>query len=172
MGYTTNFEGVFRVTPTLKPEHQAYLEAFAGSRRMRRDVAATGRLPDPRRIAAGLGIGEQGGYCVGSAADGNFGQGDPSRPDKTILNRNQAPKGQSSLWCMWVPTNDGNGLQWSGTEKFSSYVEWLEYLIHHFLAPWGYNVNGDVNWQGEFEEDSGTIRARNNSVTTTGAPGA
>lgn len=139
---------------------------------MKRDAAATETLPDRRRLAVGLGVGDEGGYYVGSADDGNFGQGDKKSPDKTVLNPNRAPKGQPALFCDWVPAKDGNGIEWSGAEKFYRYVDWLEYLIGHFLAPWGYKVNGDVNWQGEVREDFGTIHARNNSVTTSGAPGA
>jgi len=172
MGYTTRFEGVFQVTPTLKPEHKEYLEAFARSRRMRRDASATGKLPDHRRLAVGLGVGEEGGYYVGSADDGNFGQGDKNRPDKTILDSNRAPKGQPGFFCDWVPAKDGNGIEWNRAEKFYHSVEWLEYLIDHFLAPWGYQVNGDVNWRGEDKGDFGVIHVRDNSVTTTGVPGA
>jgi hypothetical protein len=172
MGYTTRFEGVFKVTPALTPEHKEYLEAFAGSRRMKRDVAATEKLPDRRRLAVGLRVGDEGGYYVGSADDGNFGQGDGNRPDKTVLSVNRPPQGQPALFCQWAPTKDGSGIEWDGVEKFHRYVEWLEYLIDHFLAPWGYKINGDVNWQGETKEDFGSIYARNNSVTTSGVPGA
>jgi hypothetical protein len=172
MGYTTRFEGVFKVTPTLKTEHKEYLEAFAYTRRMKRDADATAKLPDPRRLAVGLQVGDEGGYYVGSADDGNFGQGARNRPDKTILDASQPPKGQPGFFCQWVPSKDGVGIQWNGEEKFHRYAEWLEYTIYHFLAPWGYIVNGDVNWQGEYREDFGTIHVRNNSVTTSGAPGA
>jgi hypothetical protein len=38
----------------------------------------------------------------------------------------------------------------------------LEYLIDHFLAPWGYVLNGEVNWQGEREDDTGKIIVADN----------
>ena len=172
MGYTTKFEGVFQVTPTLSPEHKDYLEAFARTRRVKRDAAATEKVPDRRRLAVGLRIGEEGGYYVGSADYGISAQRDIDCQDPTILNVNQPPKGQPQLHCDWVPTEDGNGIQWNGSEKFYGYVDWLEFIIDHFLAPWGYEVDGDVTWQGESEDDFGTIYVRNNSVTTNGAPGA
>jgi hypothetical protein len=136
-----------------------------------RDAAATEELPDRYRLAVGLGVGEEGGYYVGSPDHGKFKLGD-SKTDKTILNNNRAPKGQPELYCKWVPDEDGNCIKWSGEEKFHRYVEWLEYLIGHFLSPWGYKVDGNVNWQGEDHEDFGTIHARNNFVNTSGAPGA
>jgi hypothetical protein len=33
-----------------------------------------------------------------------------------------------------------------------------------FLAPWGYVLNGEVEWQGEDEEDTGKILVVDNSV--------
>ena len=56
------------------------------------------------------------------------------------------------------------GIQWSGAEKFYDYVEWLQYLIDNFLKPWGYVLNGEVNWQGEREEDIGTILVASNLI--------
>lgn len=85
MGYTTRFEGVFKVTPTLKPEHREYLEAFAGSRRVRRHADAAEKLPDRRRLAVGLPVGEDGGYYVASADDGNFGGGEKTRLDAILF---------------------------------------------------------------------------------------
>ena len=53
---------------------------------------------------------------------------------------------------------------WDGSEKFNKYVEWLEYLIEHFLGPWGYRLNGKVTWAGEDESDVGTIVIVDNVV--------
>jgi hypothetical protein len=41
-----------------------------------------------------------------------------------------------------------------------------QYLIGHFLAPWGYTLNGTVKWVGEDPADSGVIEVENNRVTT------
>jgi hypothetical protein len=65
MGYTTEFDGKFEITPALKPEHQEYLTKFADTRRMKRDELVTEQREDPVRIAAGLPIGPQGAYFVG-----------------------------------------------------------------------------------------------------------
>ena len=55
-------------------------------------------------------------------------------------------------------------MEWDGGEKFYNYVEWLEYLIKNFFEPWGYSLNGSVNWQGEEDEDNGTIVVKHNEV--------
>jgi hypothetical protein len=159
MGYTTDFHGRFAVTPALKREHVNYLKAFAGSRRMQRDPEKLAGVPDPLREAAKLGLGEQGGYYVGAHED-NYGQDDTG----DVLDHNRPPSGQPGLWCQWVPTDDGEHIEWDGSEKFHAYVEWLGYVVSHFLEPWGYKVNGEVEWSGEDSDDLGKIVVTNNEV--------
>lgn len=74
--------------------------------------------------------------------------------------------GMPGFWCQWVPTEDAKGLEWDGGEKFYEYVEWLEYLIEHFVEPWGLKLNGEIEWRGEEWDDKGTIVVVNNEVTT------
>jgi hypothetical protein len=95
-------------------------------------------------------------------ATGKFGQG----KDASILEYNHPPSGQPGLWCLWVPNFDCSGIIWDGGEKFYDYVEWIEYLITHFLKPWGYTLNGTVFWNGEESGDTGKIVITNNVVTT------
>lgn len=141
MGYTTNFNGSFELDKPLTDEHRAYLEAFNNTRRMARDASKAALLDDPVRIAAGLPIGERGAYYVG--AKGLAGQD----RDDSIIDYNQPPKGQPGLWCQWMP-DDGGGatIVWDQSEKFYHYVEWLEYLIEHFLQPWDTPL--PVRWSG------------------------
>jgi hypothetical protein len=160
MGYTTVFSGEFRLDKPLTPEHCAYLAAFNRTRRVQRNAEAAEKLPDPVRIAAGLPIGEQGGFFVGSTND--YGQG--RTPD--ITDYNSAPAGQSGLWCKWMPNDEGTAIEWDQGEKFYDYVEWIEYLIEKFLKPWGYVLNGTVEWSGEKREDLGKIVVADNVVTT------
>ena len=152
MGYTTDFKGHFTLDKPLRPEHAAYLHAFSETRRMQRDAGKAGKLADPKREAVGLPIGVQAGYFVGGT--GLAGQD----RDASILDYNQEPMGQPGLWCGWGPTEDGGGIKWSGMEKFYSYTEWLNYLIDHFLAPWGYEISGAVEYQGESDDDRGKIK--------------
>jgi hypothetical protein len=144
----------------LRPEHAAYLRAFSDTRQMKRNGTRARQLPDPVRKAAGLPLGREAAYFVGGR--GFAGQD----PDDSIIDQNEPPRGQPGLWCHWAPTEDGTAIAWNGAEKFYSYVEWLEYLILHFLTRWGYVLNGRVDWQGEEDSDQGTILVRENVVET------
>ncbi len=165
MGYTTSFDGEFAISPPLTSGHCAYLTAFARTRRMRRDPAIAATLPDPVREAAGLPIGEDAGYFVGGTGD--FGEG----ADASVVDFNAPPGGQPGLWCQWIPDADGAALIWDGGEKFYSYVHWLEYLIDHFLWPWGYTLDGRVIWQGESPDDAGVIDVQRNVIVATATAG-
>lgn len=158
MGYTTNFEGEFTVSPPLSPEHNAYLHAFFTSRRMKRKAELTEKMTDGRRRAVGLPIGGEGCYFVGSSDD-FFGQ--EHTPD--IIDYNRPPEGQPSLWCKWTPNESGTAIFAKG-EKFYDYVEWLRYIVDHFLTPWGYKMNGTVYWQGEDPSDRGEIVVTDNAI--------
>ena len=163
MGYTTEFSGQFDLDKPLTPEHAAFLRAFADTRRMKRDMALAHAQPDPIREAAGVGIGADGGHFVGATVD--HGQG--HSPD--ILDYNNPPEGQPGLWCLWIPTDDLKGIEWDQGEKFYEYVTWLEYIIEHFLKPWGYVLSGSVEFQGEQFDDRGLIVVQDNDVGTTEA---
>ena len=158
MGYTTDFEGKFNISPAMKDEHAEFINKFSETRRMARNALAAGKLPDPLREVTGLPVGIQGGYYVG---DPSF-AGQSKTPD--ILDYNQPPEGQPGLWCQWVVTEYGEQLEWNGAEKFYYYTEWLEYLIKHFFAPWGYTLNGEVTWQGEDRSDMGKLTVKDNKV--------
>ena len=166
MGYTTEFTGHFTITPPLSAAQAAYINAFSNTRRMQRDEAITAARLDAIRAAVGLPVGTEGGYFVG--APGLAGQEDECgtkalRPIG-VMDFNRPPSGQPGLWCQWVVSDDGATLEWDGGEKFYHYVEWLEYLIKHFIAPWGSVVAGEVTWQGEDSNDRGVIHARGNAV--------
>lgn len=152
MGYTTDFWGDFEVVPPLRPAHRKYLQAFAMSRRMKRSAAIAAALPDPIREKARLPIGEEGGYYVGSAGK-SYGQDQ----DDSIINYNDPPSDQPGLWCQWTASDDGTKIEWDGGEKFYNYIDWLRYIIEHFLNPWGYALCGEVMWQGEESDDAGKI---------------
>lgn len=161
MGYSTDFSGSFKLDRPLKPEHKAYLEAFSGSRRMKRNAKKAEKLSDSVRIAAGLPIGIQGEYFVGNA-ECYFGQDN----DESVVEYNDPPDTQPSLWCQWIPSEDGESIEWDGSEKFYSYIEWIKYIITNFLKPWKYKLNGSVKWQGEEMNDRGIITVKNNVMKT------
>jgi hypothetical protein len=159
MGYTTEFQGTFSLNKTLTEAQVAYLTKFSETRRMKRNAKFAATLPDPFRNAVGLPIGNEAEYFVGGVGD--FGQDD----DLSVIDHNDPPKNQPGLWCQWVPSADGEGIEWNGGEKFYYYVEWLNYIIKNFLIPWGLVLNGTVKWRGEDFDDTGKIIVKDNMVS-------
>lgn len=159
MGYSTDFEGSFKLDRPLTPEHRAYLVAFNETRRMKRDATVALTLPDPVRVAAGLPIGTDGEYFVGAA--GFMGQD----RDASVLDYNAYPPSQPGLWCKWTPNEAGDAIEWDQGEKFYDYVTWLEYIVDRFLEPWGYSLSGTVTWSGEEQGDVGSITVVGSVVT-------
>lgn len=159
MGYQTDLYGEFTLDKPLTPEHKAYLEAFNASRRMKRNATITETFSDPVRLAAGLPIGKDGGYYVGSSGSDH---GQVRSAD--IIDYNRAPDGQPGLWCQWVPGEAGATIEWDGGEKFYDYVDWIKYIVEHFLAPWGYSLSGEIEWNGDDSDDRGTIYAKDNQI--------
>jgi len=160
MGYTTEFKGFLTITPTMKPEHVAYINQFSETRRMRRNEFLTAERPDPIREAVELPVGEDGCYFVGE--EGFAGQDH----GKDVVEYNNPPRSQPGLWCKWVITEGGTKLEWSGMEKFYNYIEWLEYLIDNFMNLWGYKLNGKMTWVGEDRNDRGKIIVSDNEIKT------
>jgi hypothetical protein len=166
MGYETSFTGSFKIEPPLTPHHKAYLDEFAGTRRMKRDGAQLVGRPDPLREAVGLPLGEWGEYFVGANIPkehwtetgiqfdkpDSFGQ--TKTPD--VLDYNRPPGSQPSLWCMWGTDEAGEELT-AESGKSYEYRDWLEYLIERFFVPWGYALNGTVEWRGEDDDDRGRM---------------
>lgn len=150
MGYTTDFRGGLEITPNISDNHKEFINKFSETRRMKRDSDLALSVEDGIRAAVGLPIGEDGGYFVGS-------------DQNSIIDRNVPPKGQPGLWCQWVI--EGEGLVWDEGEKFYFYVEWLQYIVDNFLEPWGYTLNGEIEWRGEEWDDTGIISVLNNKIT-------
>lgn len=67
-------------------------------------------------------------------------------------------------YCKWNLTKDLKGLAWDGGEKFYGYIEWLEWIIKRILKPAKIEINGMVEYQGEFVEDCGAIIVKANQV--------
>lgn len=152
MGYTTDFEGTITVEPPLNPAEIAYLRKFAGTRRMDR---------------------ANGPYYTGGT--GYAGQG----RDEDVRNYNAPPAGQPGLWCQWVPTDDGTGIEWDQGEKFYEAEAWMRYLIDHFLKDgaeaqgqpgfesflFGHVLNGTITAQGEDPGDRWDLVVTDNVVS-------
>jgi len=183
MGYTTDFTGEFEFNKKLLKRHADYISKFNTTRRMKRNPEICERMPDPLRKAVGLPVGPDGAFFVG--AEGFMGQ----ENDESVADHN-VPPGQLSyrigddfrtrwdenkrrsknlecqpgLWCQWEISEDRQYLQWDEGEKFYYYTEWLRYLIKNFFEPWGYKLNGEVEWHGEAFDDRGVIICKDNVV--------
>ena len=144
MGYTTDFSGRFELNQQLSPKMAQYLKLFNETRRMKRNTDEV--------------FGVQGEFYV--FGGGDFGQDH----EPNIIDFNEPPTTQPSLWNQWTPTQDGMGIEWDNGEKFYNYTEWLVYLIHKILAPNGYILNGVVEYSGEEMGDVGEIVVVNNRV--------
>jgi len=189
MGYSTDFNGTFKLSRQATPEEIDYINLISETRRMKRDVNklmelyqgkygnpfATDNTPESI-------YGEFGEYFAMN--DNDHGQ----RSDNSILDYNRAPGeesgfisatriqsnyqsvkpkiGQPGLWCQWIIEGDGYELEWNGAEKFYNYIEWLKYLIDRFFEPWGIKLNGEIEWQGEDMSDRGKIGVIDNIVKT------
>ena len=144
MGYTTDFKGGFEINKPLREELKNYLTKFSETRRMKR------KLDDKFGVEGEFYV--DGGGFAGQDRESN------------IIDYNSPPKTQPGLWCQWIPNEDGTEIVWDGGEKFYNYVEWLKYIIKNFLEPEGYVLNGEVKFQGEYNNDNGVIVVRDNKV--------
>lgn len=149
MGYTTEFEGKIEITPPLNQKEVEYLNKFFETRRMDR---------------------KNGPYFVDGT--GYAGQG----RDADIIDFNKPPEGQPELWCKYEVSEDGSKIYWSGAEKFYSSVEWMEYIIDHFIGfkplakkelPFleSHLLHGVLEAQGEEVSDHWFLKVENNIVS-------
>lgn len=169
MGYSTKFYGRFDLDRPLTPEQSAYLTRFSHTRRMGRIQVMLADRPDPERHAVGLPLGDEGEYFVGGEDRDAYLL--PEEPDDfSVLDDSEPPPSQPGLWCDWVPTVGGWGIEWNGAEKFYGPEAWLYYLIQHFLRPWGYRLNGLVKLRGDDPDDRGSIEVVDNRLLDYDAP--
>lgn len=143
MGCTTTFSGKFKLNKKLDEKLHQFLKKLSTTRRMKRKLE---------------GYGVEGEYYVDGG--GFMGQ---DREDN-ILEYNHPPATQPSLWCQWTPDETGEYIEWDGGEKFYEYVTWLKYIVSNFLEPNGYNINGEVFFEGELSGDAGVICVENNCI--------
>jgi hypothetical protein len=149
MGYCTFYEGQIEINPPLNKDEMNYLSKFRQTRRMHR---------------------EKGPYFVDGS--GFMGQGH----DDDVFDFNSPDPSQPGLWCKWEITEDGRFIEWDGGEKFYDDIQWMRYLIDHFLKPdalakeslpflqCNHVMNGTIYSQGEEIDDTWAIHVENNMV--------
>ena len=83
--------------------------------------------------------------------------------------------------CDFIPDNSGKFIKWDGTEKTSDAVEWVQFLINHFLKEgaiasncsssefeeftFNHVLNGELEADGEKSGDLWLLKVANNRVT-------
>ncbi|BCL83060.1 hypothetical protein ccbrp13_55250 [Ktedonobacteria bacterium brp13] len=160
MAFGVTWNGRLALDRPLDSEHNAYLQAFHLVHRTRVDAAQLALRPDILRTAVGLPVGPEGAYYVGSEP----GFDDPA--NALSLDEHEPPVGQPSVLCPWMPTEDGQVLILDETHDCVRIVEWLHYILEHFLVPWGYVLNGNMLLEAKIEDDLDrvTITVEDNSV--------
>lgn len=76
--------------------------------------------------------------------------------------------GMPGLWCQWIPTEENQGIEWDGCEKFYEAQAWLKFIIENYLKPWGYILNGRVKIHFGYREypfDEGILEVKDNEVS-------
>ena len=158
MGYTKEFKGVFKFNHPPSEYMIKYINSFSKSRRMKRDVELIkSNDPDWEKYSFKGNLGIEGEYYI-KDNEYFFDNKDPS-----IINFNIPPKTQPGLWCQWI-INENGDLCWDGVEKFYNYIEWLRYLIDNFFVKENLILNGKVEFQGEYDDDKGTIEIEDNKI--------
>lgn len=160
MGYSTEFSGVIEITPRLKNEDKEFLDKFFQIRHMKRDMSKLKGIS--KNVIKEFG--KDG--CFYLKDYDNFNE---IFDDKTIINVNNSGD-MPSLWCDLeiVEKNGETFIQWNGSEKTYGVNEengWFTWLIDNFFKPNGYVLNGEMTWQGEEDDDIGTIKIENNNVS-------
>ncbi len=175
------FSGQFELNHPLEPKQVAYLDRFHAIRHMIWDVGNIQSLLDPLREAVGLPVGVQGMYFVASSMDHEKVEQHPYVIDSSPLTRYYIEAGLSrdddrsrpvllvpGYWCHWVPDAEGKALIWDGDEEFYAFVDWLSFLIEHFLEPWGYSLAGTVTYRDNedgCDNVAGTIVVSNSKIS-------
>ena len=159
MGYKTWFTGGLEFDKPVSEKLANYINAFANVRHMKRDNEKIKEIfPDWEQYCFNGNLGEDGEYFIGEIEINKL----TDCNDTSVLKRNYPPETQPGLWCQWVV--EGNEIVWDDGEKFYEYDSWLIYLIKNFIEPSGYKLNGEIQFQGEDEDDFGTICVVDNVV--------
>lgn len=159
MGYTTDFSGCFNLNKPLDRETQNILKGLNNTRRMKRSVK---KLAERLNISVEKCIEEYGKEGEFYFDNDNLGQNETS----DVVNYNEPPSCQPSLWCAWKYNNDENTIEWDGSEKFYEYIEWMNY-IKKILENKNYKLEGCISWMGEENGDVGNIEIKESKISIT-----
>ena len=161
MGYTTDFEGNFKLNQPLDKETEKLLFGLSNTRRMKRNIT---KLSDRLGISVEKAT-EKYGFDGEFYFDENDIETGGQNETCDIVNYNLPPENQPSLWCQWIYNPEENTIEWDLNEKFYEYEDWIKYLVAFVFEPRGYSLTGKVYWCGERNNDMGKIIIKNNNIS-------
>ena len=178
MSNMTNLYGHFVLDRPLTAEQIAYLEHFLQMKRYIWDEAFIQGFPDPLREAVSLPVGLQGMYFTG-CNDQTFDALQPGiirdyfDPFKVPYEPEEVQQEVKARYPLvlalprghapWGPTADDMGMSGDRVDNWREPVAWLQFLLDHFLLPWGYELKGEVVYK-TFEGEEGRFVVRDNRV--------
>ena len=163
MGYSTEFYGNILITPTPSNDFIEKVNEWLKQRHMiffSTDILSRYPYADDDTVD-GLPVADNGWNWIN-------GYMDSSSSTVRVVDPNCPPTPCTSLWSDWTIVYNGSGgalLTWNGDEKSYDMWEWLQLLIDHVFAPYGYVLNGSVDFQGENDYDSGNFTVVDNVIS-------
>lgn len=167
MGYSVNYYGSIDIEPPLDSELHERINAWLACHHAQYDVDKIYQVdPDADlHTVDGNPVGENGWNWVKVFIDPHSPAYEPYLP-AVIDERHSDP--MPSLWSDLILEHDykmGSAvLKWNGIEKSYEIPSWIEILIQNVLAPNGYVLNGVLSWEGDDNDDTGSIRVVDNDV--------
>ena len=160
MRYRTSLSGSISVDKPLDDKFKNILNGLNKTKRMQRDVSILANNLNISVKTCTEMYGEDGQFYFN--LDNQLGQ---THTDD-IINYNEPPSGQPSLWCGWRYNEGKNIIEWDGSRrgsnKFDEYIEWITYIKD--LLSTDYILNGRVDWFGEERADKEAIILTNNNI--------
>ena len=158
MGYDTYFNGEFELDRLLTDDQREFLDLWLSGDHVARDAdllksaACSKQNLECLNLLDRLGM-EPGEECVNYIGHPNDG-----------AETGHDPHSLPGRHCYWQISPRGATISCERGSSFL-YVEWLTYIIEHFIKPWGYTLNGEVYWDGDQNDDRGKIEVIDNVIT-------
>lgn len=156
MGYSTSFYGTIDISPALSEDMFKYIRKFSNVRHVKRDVATIPSLNDGEGLS----------FCFNGnpGTDGCYYVGEDRTVDSPTSDADEPLDGLSH-WCDFSVSTTGDALVWTKCSDTKNGLEWITFLIEHFLKPLGHVCNGKMECQGDEFDDQWELCVENNKVT-------
>lgn len=165
MGYSTNFYGELKIMPSFKEydllnEWLSQRHITFDNKKIEKVLAETGVRCD--YVDSDNHLKEDCWNLIYKPIEDLEETEDTNFDIWSLSNYNEPPFKCPGLWSDWILEKNGSILTWNGNEKSYDMVAWVQFLIKYIFAPNGHTVNGEINFQGEREPDSGKFIFKNN----------